>query len=241
MLRGLADLAGVSSQVTAALADTYQGRGFTRPGMCSPIWPPRSPTARPARMGLASCGPTVSTCSLGPPREPRWAVGRRARGVDRNRAAASTGREGRGGDVGGVVSALFTKEPSQIKLSTLIALCTALQCTPNDLFEIDTTPFEPLASLRRGRFCRSRRQPTRGAGRCRRCRFGLFWNWLRPMGKRQRDCIDCGAPVKYLGREHCCGWMRRLRDHAAKTHCPACGRDRVLVPGSAAAAGSAFM
>ncbi len=39
------------------------------------------------------------------------------------------------------VSALFTKEPSQIKVSTLIALCTALDCTPpDDLFEIDTTP-----------------------------------------------------------------------------------------------------
>ncbi len=40
------------------------------------------------------------------------------------------------------VSAMLTKEPSQIKLSTLIALCTALDCTPNDLFEIDTTPLE---------------------------------------------------------------------------------------------------
>jgi putative transcriptional regulator len=38
------------------------------------------------------------------------------------------------------VSALFTKQPSQIKLATLIALCTALECTPNDLFDIDTTP-----------------------------------------------------------------------------------------------------
>ncbi|RYE39158.1 MAG: XRE family transcriptional regulator [Hyphomicrobiales bacterium] len=37
------------------------------------------------------------------------------------------------------VSALFTKEPSQIKLPTLLALCTALDCTPNDLFDIDTT------------------------------------------------------------------------------------------------------
>ncbi|MFA3900307.1 helix-turn-helix domain-containing protein, partial [Rhodococcus qingshengii] len=35
------------------------------------------------------------------------------------------------------VSALFTKEPTQIKMTTLIALCTALQCTPDDLFEID--------------------------------------------------------------------------------------------------------
>jgi putative transcriptional regulator len=38
------------------------------------------------------------------------------------------------------VSALFTRQPSQIKLTTLAALCTALQCTPNDLFDIDTTP-----------------------------------------------------------------------------------------------------
>jgi len=40
------------------------------------------------------------------------------------------------------VSALLTKDPNQIKLSTLIALCTALDCTPNDLFDIDTTPVE---------------------------------------------------------------------------------------------------
>ena len=38
------------------------------------------------------------------------------------------------------VSALLTKEPSQVKLSTLAALCTALECTPNDLIEVDTTP-----------------------------------------------------------------------------------------------------
>ena len=47
------------------------------------------------------------------------------------------------------VSALFTKEPSQIKLSTLIALCTTLQCTPDDLFEIDTTPVERPATAPR--------------------------------------------------------------------------------------------
>lgn len=44
------------------------------------------------------------------------------------------------------VSALLTKEPNQIKLSTLIALCTALDCTPNDLFDIDTTPLEQPAT-----------------------------------------------------------------------------------------------
>ncbi|MBK8469534.1 MAG: helix-turn-helix transcriptional regulator [Candidatus Phosphoribacter sp.] len=48
------------------------------------------------------------------------------------------------------VSVLLTREPAQVKLSTLLALCTALECTPNDLFEIDTTPVEqparPVAS-----------------------------------------------------------------------------------------------
>lgn len=43
------------------------------------------------------------------------------------------------------VSALLTKSPSQLKLSTLGALCTALQCTPNDLLEVDTTPVEATA------------------------------------------------------------------------------------------------
>ena len=60
------------------------------------------------------------------------------------------------------VSALFTKEPSQVKMSTLAALCTALQCTPNDLIEVDTTPIqrptpaprpvvEPKVAIGRGR------------------------------------------------------------------------------------------
>jgi putative transcriptional regulator len=44
------------------------------------------------------------------------------------------------------VSALFTKEPAQVKLSTLAALCTALECTPNDLFEVDTTPVQRPAA-----------------------------------------------------------------------------------------------
>lgn len=43
------------------------------------------------------------------------------------------------------VSALLTKQPAQVKLSTLAALCTALDCSPNDLFDIDTTPVAPAA------------------------------------------------------------------------------------------------
>jgi putative transcriptional regulator len=38
------------------------------------------------------------------------------------------------------VSALLTRQPAQVKLETLAALCTALDCTPDDLIEVDTTP-----------------------------------------------------------------------------------------------------
>jgi putative transcriptional regulator len=34
------------------------------------------------------------------------------------------------------VSALMTKQPSQVRLTTLAALCVALDCTPNDLFDL---------------------------------------------------------------------------------------------------------
>ncbi len=44
------------------------------------------------------------------------------------------------------VSALFTGQPSQVKLSTLAALCTALECTPDDLLEVDTTPVQRPAA-----------------------------------------------------------------------------------------------
>jgi DNA-binding Xre family transcriptional regulator len=59
------------------------------------------------------------------------------------------------------VSALLTKQPTQLKLETLAALCTALDCTPNDLLDIDTTPVvapappaapaRPAAQARAGR------------------------------------------------------------------------------------------
>ncbi len=50
------------------------------------------------------------------------------------------------------------------------------------------------------------------------------------MGKRQRDCTDCGAPVGYRDRLVCCRCHRRRAEQAAKTSCPGCGRQRVLQP-----------
>lgn len=58
------------------------------------------------------------------------------------------------------VSALLTKQPSQVKLSTLGALCTALQCSPDDLFEVDITPIE--AKPRPPKTTREQARATRG-------------------------------------------------------------------------------
>jgi site-specific recombinase XerD len=52
------------------------------------------------------------------------------------------------------------------------------------------------------------------------------------MGKKQRDCIGCGAPVGFLDRVYCCRCERRRREDAAKAPCPGCGLRRVLQTGS---------
>jgi DNA-binding Xre family transcriptional regulator len=48
------------------------------------------------------------------------------------------------------VGALLTGEPSQVRLSTLLALCTALRCTPNDLFDLETEPAPALGAHQAG-------------------------------------------------------------------------------------------
>ncbi|MCJ0875797.1 helix-turn-helix domain-containing protein [Streptomyces sp. AP-93] len=45
------------------------------------------------------------------------------------------------------VSALFTKQPSQVKLSTLAALCAALDCAPGDLLVLTPAPSGPVPAL----------------------------------------------------------------------------------------------
>jgi putative transcriptional regulator len=61
------------------------------------------------------------------------------------------------------VSALLTRQPSQVKLDTLAALCTALDCTPNDLIEVDTTPvaavMEPVRRTPEPKAARGRSMP----------------------------------------------------------------------------------
>ena len=65
------------------------------------------------------------------------------------------------------VSALLTRQPAQARLETLAALCTALDCTPNDLFDVDTAPGSGSPPSRRGPPGKSRGPPA--GGRCRRC------------------------------------------------------------------------
>lgn len=52
------------------------------------------------------------------------------------------------------------------------------------------------------------------------------------MGKKQRDCIGCGAPVGIIGRQHCCRCITRMKDDDAKDKCAGCGKSRVLQPGT---------
>src|SRR5699024_6993925 len=42
------------------------------------------------------------------------------------------------------ISALITGEPKQVKAQTMDALCTALECTPNDIWEHTPTPVNRL-------------------------------------------------------------------------------------------------
>ena len=62
------------------------------------------------------------------------------------------------------VSALLTRQPAQVKLDTLLALCTALECTPNDL---RWTPRRCHPPSGRRAPSQNRRPP--GAVPCRRC------------------------------------------------------------------------
>ncbi|MPY30148.1 helix-turn-helix transcriptional regulator [Streptomyces adustus] len=64
------------------------------------------------------------------------------------------------------VSPLFAKEPSQVKMTTPAALCTTLECTPNDLIDVDTTPVarpiapsRPVADLPQAASARGRSMP----------------------------------------------------------------------------------
>ncbi|MEE3953621.1 helix-turn-helix domain-containing protein [Peribacillus frigoritolerans] len=40
------------------------------------------------------------------------------------------------------ISALLTSEPKQVKTQTMDALCTALECSPNDLWQHTPTPIK---------------------------------------------------------------------------------------------------
>lgn len=42
------------------------------------------------------------------------------------------------------ISGLLTNEPKQVKTKTMDALCNALDCSPNDLWEHTPTPIEKL-------------------------------------------------------------------------------------------------
>ena len=101
----------------------------------------------------------------------------------------------RAGDVGGVGVGAVDQGPSQVKLTTLIALCTALECTPNDLFEVDTTP----VAERPAPAARSRQSAARATGGARHRRSdGRRLHRLRPAGAAARARV---LPTVLLARQ----------------------------------------
>ena len=86
-----------------------------------------------------------------------------AGGLDRGAAAAAAGRAGRPAPVSGVGVGAAHQATQQVKLDTLAALCTALDCTPNDLIEVDTTPVsaavEPVRRKPEPKAARGRSMP----------------------------------------------------------------------------------
>ena len=86
-----------------------------------------------------------------------------ARGLDR-RAAASAARGPRGTTpVFRLGIGTVREAAAQVKLETVVALCTALECTPNDLFEVHTTPVtvavEPARTRTEPKAARGRSMP----------------------------------------------------------------------------------
>lgn len=63
------------------------------------------------------------------------------------------------------VSALLTRQPAQVKLETLAALCTALDCTASDLLELDTSTSAPAVAAPDGEAKGISRAKTAAAGR----------------------------------------------------------------------------
>jgi hypothetical protein len=107
------------------------------------------------------------------------------------------------------VSALLTKESPARSSSPRCSRCAPRWSAPptTSSRSIPHRSNSPLRRLGRRR-SRRRRPRTRGAGQCRRC-SRCARKRLHSMGKRQRDCAVCGAPVGIIGRELCCRCVRR--------------------------------
>ena len=116
------------------------------------------------------------------------------------------------------VSALMRQAPKQLKLSTLQALCVALDCQP---WRADRGRHHP------DRQARPRRQAS-PAARARAVR--------RVRARRHRSdpmdgvCADCGHDGKLHARDRCqpCYW--RAKHDSAKETCPGCGERWRLRP-----------
>ena len=121
------------------------------------------------------------------------------------------------------VSALLTRQPAQLKLSTLAALCTALECTPNDLLEVDTTPAAAVPP--------QPATPGDAAGQARTLDAAA-------VSRTEGTCRDCAQPRPLHAHGRCGPCDRRWRREAAKRPARDAGSRGCCgpAPGSAGAA-----
>ena len=105
------------------------------------------------------------------------------------------------------ISALMTKQPAQLKLSTLGALCTALECSPNDLLEVDITPVEAATQAGPDDPCSSEGGP----------------GTVDAATMRLADCIRCGGGIGFKSEILCHRCRAADREAARRADCPACG------------------
>ncbi|MFD7031554.1 helix-turn-helix domain-containing protein [Streptomyces sp. NPDC059917] len=113
------------------------------------------------------------------------------------------------------VSALSSKEPSQVRMSTLIASCTVMDCTPNDLFEVDTTPVERPAAPTRPVADLSKAVSARGPF------DSSSVNWReRHRGRQTGRLHRLRSTVGFINRRYCCRCTARQKEAAARAACP---------------------
>ena len=99
-------------------------------------------------------------------------------------------------------------------------ICTALECSPNDLLEVDTTPVEAKARPAKAATAPARppQLPPRRPGA------------VDAADMRIADCVRCGAGVGHKAEVLCCRCRAADREAQRRANCPVCNEFLRLDP-----------